>query len=82
MTFPPVKPLVWLHGKIKTPPISPAARIKAGHLLRELQQGGMLGFPGSRPIPVIGVRCHELRIRDATGSWRIVYRLEVVKSEE
>ena len=76
MTPPAGKPLVWLHGEIKSPPISPAARIEAGHLLRELQQGGMLGFPDSRPMPVIGARCHELRIGDANGSWRIVYRLD------
>ena len=33
------KPLVWLHGEIKTPPLSTAARLKAGFLLRALQRG-------------------------------------------
>jgi hypothetical protein len=33
------KPLIWLHGEIKTPPLSSAARIEAGYLLRELQMG-------------------------------------------
>jgi len=70
------KPLVWLHGEIKTPPFSPQARVEAGVLLRKLQQGQKLGLPHSRPMPVIGARCHELRIPDAAATWRIVYRLD------
>jgi hypothetical protein len=31
------KPLAWLHGEIKTPPFSAAARLEAGELLRLLQ---------------------------------------------
>lgn len=27
-------------------------------------------------MPVIGVRCHELRIPDANRTWRIVYRVD------
>jgi hypothetical protein len=34
------KPLIWLHGEIKTPPLSSAARIEAGYLLPKLQMGG------------------------------------------
>ncbi len=70
------KPLVWLEGEIKTPPFSREARLEAGYLLRRLQRGEMLGMPNSRPMPSIGPRCHELRINDATASWRIIYRLE------
>ena len=33
-------------------------------------------MPHSRPMPSIGVRCHELRIRDAGHVWRIVYRTD------
>jgi hypothetical protein len=58
------KPLVWLHGEIKTPPFSPTARLEAGYLLRQLQMGKLLAMPQSRPMPIIGVRCHELRIQD------------------
>ncbi|HET6948326.1 MAG TPA: type II toxin-antitoxin system RelE/ParE family toxin [bacterium] len=72
----PGKPLVWLHGEVKTPPFSEAARREAGFLLRMLQQGEKLGMPQSRPMPGIGPRCHELRIRDAGGTWRIVYRVD------
>ena len=70
------KPLVWLHGEIKTPPFTASARPEAGFLLRKLQKGELLGLPHSRPMPSIGLRCHELRINDSQGTWRIVYRIE------
>ena len=70
------KPLVWLHGVVKTPPFSKKARIEAGILLRLLQRGELIEMPRSRPMPVIGPRCHELRITDANVSWRIVYRVD------
>jgi phage-related protein len=70
------KPLVRLHGHIKTPPFSTSARIEAGSLLRSLQQGASLSPPQSRPMPVIGRGCHELRINDENATWRIVYRID------
>ena len=70
------KPVVWLHGEIKTPPLSAAARIEAGVLLRRLQRGDSFSMPHSRPMPVIGSRCHELRIVDERATWRIVYRID------
>jgi len=50
----PRKPLAWLHGDIKTPPFSAAARIEAGVLLRRLQEGANLSLPYARPMPSIG----------------------------
>jgi phage-related protein len=70
------KPLVWLGGEVKTPPLSSPARIEAGFLLRKLQAGETLSLPHSRPMPSIGARCHELRIQDENRTWRIVYRIE------
>jgi phage-related protein len=70
------KPLVWLHGEVKTPPLSVVARIEAGMLLRRLQHGEKLAMPHSRPMPSIGKHCHELRINDADTTWRIVYRID------
>jgi phage-related protein len=70
------RPLAWLKGEIKTPPFSADARIEAGYLLRRLQRGEKLTLPQSRPMPVIGSRCHELRIRDRDHIWRIVYRVD------
>lgn len=70
------KKLVWLSGEIRTPPLSKAGRIEAGKLLRRLQRGELLSFPHSRPMPVVGRQCHELRVLDEAGSWRVMYRLE------
>jgi phage-related protein len=70
------KPIVWLYGEIKTPPFSGAARLEAGLLLRRLQRGENLGLPHSRPMPSVGVRCHELRVRDQNKNWRIIYRID------
>lgn len=70
------KPLVWLAGEIKTPPFTLEGRIEAGTLLRRLQEGENLGLPSSKPMPVIGKSCHELRIPDAGKNWRIFYHLD------
>jgi phage-related protein len=61
------KPLAWLHGEVKTPPVSQEARIDAGEIL---------GLPHSRQMPSIGAHCHELRIRDSDKNWRIIYRID------
>lgn len=72
------KPLVILHGEIKSPPFSDDARKWAGFLLRALQQGRKLAMPDSRPMPAIGECCHELRVPDRKSriTWRIVYRID------
>jgi phage-related protein len=70
------KPLVWLHGEVKTPPLSQKARVETGVLLRRLQRGESLGLPHSRPMPGIGRRCHELRINDEKETWRVIYRVD------
>lgn len=70
------KPLAWLGGEVRTPPFSAGARIEAGELLRHLQRGDKLSLPHSRPMPVIGPRCHELRVRDEDKMWRIIYRID------
>tara|TARA_R110002096_G_scaffold97694_6_gene217668 strand:+ start:3633 stop:3959 length:327 start_codon:yes stop_codon:yes gene_type:complete len=70
------KSLVWLSGEIKTPPFSTNARISAGHWLRKLQKGEFVEMPHSRPMPSIGSNWHELRIKDISETWRIIYRLD------
>ena len=72
------KPLVWLHGEVKTPPFSPDARIRAGVLLRRLQEGENIPLPHARPMPSIGRGCLELRIPDQNRTWRIVYYVDAV----
>jgi phage-related protein len=70
------KPLVWLHGEVKTPPFSRAARVEAGFLLRRLQNGETIDMPASRRMPMIGSNCHELRIDDGDVTWRIFYHID------
>ncbi len=72
------KKIVWLSGEVKTPPFSLSARIEAGFLLRQLQEGELLSMPISRPMPDIGKHCHELRVRDSENNqqWRIIYRID------
>jgi phage-related protein len=70
------KPLRWLHGEVKTPPLSLAARRELGMLLRDVQEGALLGLPHSRPMPSIGPRCHELRVTDENRIWRLFYRID------
>jgi phage-related protein len=70
------KPLVWLHGEVKTPPFTANARLEAGVLLRSLQRGLSLSMPQARLMPSIGKRCLELRIVDADVTWRIVLRVD------
>ena len=70
------KPLVWLHGEVKTPPFSTLARVEASVLLRRLQEGMTISLPHSRPMPGIGQACHELRIHDENRTWRIVYHVD------
>ena len=70
------KPVAWLHGEIKTPPFSAVARTETGELLARLQGGEALHMPHSRPMPDIGSRCHELRVKDAGAEWRIMYRTD------
>jgi len=70
------KPVVWLHGEVKTPPFTSEGRQEAGMLLRLLQEGERLGMPQAEPLPDVGRRCGALRIRDAEHNWRIMYRID------
>lgn len=70
------KRLAWMTGTPQTPPWSLEARVEAGTLLRQLQNGVKLSMPVSRPMPSIGKGCHELRVRDAGANWRIIYRID------
>jgi phage-related protein len=41
-----------------------------------LQNAASIGMPDSRPMPSIGLRCHELHVRDESANWRIFYRID------
>ncbi len=70
--------LTVLGGAIKSPPLSFKARVRVGELLRRIQSGDNIGMPHSRPMPSIGERVHELRVRDpdANANWRVIYRVD------
>jgi phage-related protein len=70
------KVLVIMGGVLHTPPMSTGARRETGFLLRQLQEGEPLGLPHSRPMPVIGGGCHELRVTAENGTWRTLYYLD------
>ena len=70
------KPLALLHGEVKSPPLSKEGRVETGYLLRRLQRGERLTMPQSRPMPSVGPSCHELRINDSSGNWRLIYRVD------
>jgi phage-related protein len=70
------KPLLWLHGEIKTPPFTRSARLEAGLALRRLQRGERLAMPQSRPMPGVSRDCHELRVQDVGHQWRVIYRID------
>jgi phage-related protein len=67
---------VWLHGEVRTPPLTAIARVEVGVLLRRLQRGESLGLPQSRPLPAVGRGCHELHVVDADATWRIFNRID------
>ena len=73
------RPLVWLsRERPQTPPVGREALQQMGVLLELLQRGERISMPHSRPMPAVGPRCHELRVRDAQTrlTWRLVYRLD------
>ena len=43
--------------------------------LARLDAGLMLSMPLSRPMPSIGRGVHELRLKDRSGAYRVVYAL-------
>src|SRR5436309_1332181 len=70
------KALVWMVDEVTAPPFTADAKEEAFDLLEKLCAGEMLSLPASRPMPAIGKRCHELRIKDENCIWRIFYRID------
>ena len=50
-----------------------AVRVALGVAIQSLQLGVTLGMPGSRPMPSIGPAVEELRLKDASGQYRVFY---------
>jgi len=61
------KPLRWLHGMVRTPPLSSEARIEAGYLLQRLQRGeSRTGSMSTRSqaLPDSVRRARQRRLKD------------------
>lgn len=58
---------------------SSSVREDVGLLLRRLQEGRLLAFPDSRPMPEVDRGVYELRVRDADGIYRVFYYLKSQK---
>lgn len=50
-------------------------KIEIGSLLLKVQMGVKLNFPHSRPMSIIYPKTFELRLKDAHGSYRLIYNL-------
>jgi phage-related protein len=48
-----------------------------GYLIFKLQQEESLSFPHSRPMPSVEKGCHELRVKDKEGIYRVFYYLKI-----
>lgn len=54
-----------------------AVREDLADVLARLEAGINLAIPLSRPMPSIGSRVHELRFRDRSGVYRVIYFIAV-----
>jgi phage-related protein len=50
-------------------------RMDLADALARLDEGETLAMPLSRPMPILGPRAHELRLRGPSGTYRVVYML-------
>lgn len=51
-------------------------REELADILARLDAGLMLSMPISRPMPSVGLGVHELRLKDRSGIYRMIYVLE------
>jgi phage-related protein len=73
-----MKPVAWMgDSRKRIQEFSPTARHLAGHELMRVQSGRE---PTDwKPMPSVGVGAKEIRVREASGAWRVIY---VAKFEE
>ena len=50
-----------------------------GEAILDLQYGHKVGLPLSRPMPVVALGVHELRVRDVMGIYRAFYVLKTAQ---
>jgi phage-related protein len=57
--------------------LPPEVRGDLADALARLDQGLPLSMPLSKPMPSIGRGAHELRLKDRSGTYRVVYALVI-----
>jgi phage-related protein len=55
-------------------------RREFGKAIFDLQKGGKLAMPLSRPMPSVGSGVEELRVRDRSGAYRVFYYTKLADS--
>ncbi len=68
-----IKPLKQCESELKEFPLN--IREDLADALARLDEGHFLSMPLSRPMPSIGKGIHELRFRDHSGVYRVIYVL-------
>ena len=58
--------------------LSGEAKKEFGLLILDLQRGVRLQMPSSRPMPILGKGCHELRVKDSDGIYRAFYYVKLL----
>ena len=71
-----LKPVVIFRADVPDPKMDVPTAEAINDLLRRLRSGEKLSLPHSRPMPSIGRRCHELRLSESNGIWRVFYRID------
>jgi phage-related protein len=56
-----------------------SARANVGQAIWDLQRGVKLAMPTSKPMGSVAPGVEELRIRDATGAYRVFYYLRDIR---
>jgi len=51
----------------------PSVRRSVGKAIWELQKGVRLGMPLAKPMPSVAAGAEELRVKDASGAYRVFY---------
>ncbi len=55
-------------------------RRELGKAIFDLQKGGMISMPLSRPMPSVAAGVEELRVNDRSGAYRVFYYLRLADS--
>ena len=70
------KPIVFLARGHQDPAVLASREGRGGGIARHVAGRGAARHAAFAPMPGLGPRCHELRVRDEGHNWRIFYRID------